>query len=348
MSDCDAPVTDDEFAALMDGLWRGAACESAAMAVAVSGGGDSMALCALLAQWARTRHPPLTLHALTVDHDLRPDAAQEAAQVGQWLGSHMPDVRHHILRRPKPAAAQSRIQEQARHDRYRLMAGYCADHDISCLCLAHHADDQAETVLFRLAKGSGPDGLAAMRACQPYDDKLALLRPLLEIPKTRLTASCAARNIPYVHDPSNENDAFARVRLRHAYDVLAGEGLTRERLTHLARRLARATEALDHYAAHLYDKALISQGRDHITWRLEILADAPAETRLRVLKKALAVLDGDGERSGYGVRMQKLEALHDRLFSAADPLRTTLGGVIFDKNPAQGVLKLEKEALNTN
>ncbi|MCB1721002.1 MAG: tRNA lysidine(34) synthetase TilS, partial [Alphaproteobacteria bacterium] len=111
------------------------------IAVAVSGGPDSMALCWLLSRWAVERG--VKIHVLTVDHGLRPEAAEEAIQVGAWLGGWSQQVEHHILRWKTPA--DTAIQEEARKARYGLMAEYCRVHDIRHLFLAHHRDDQAET-----------------------------------------------------------------------------------------------------------------------------------------------------------------------------------------------------------
>src|SRR5690606_21458404 len=128
------------------------------------------------------------IHALTVDHGLRAESAQEAKAVAAWV-KDWPRIRHSVLN-ISALRGQSRRMEQAREKRYEVMARYCADKKIGHLFLAHHLDDQAETFLFRLAKGSGLDGLAAMKPRQRYDDNLVLLRPLLDTPKAALIKIC--------------------------------------------------------------------------------------------------------------------------------------------------------------
>jgi tRNA(Ile)-lysidine synthase len=211
------------------------------LAVAVSGGPDSLALALLLAEWAHSRNG--RLDALTVDHRLRPESTAEAQQVGRWL-EHLPGVTHRILpwTDPKP---ESGIQAVAREARYRLLAAYCRDHAILHLCVAHHRDDQHETHRLRTGHGSGALGLAGMSAARPLDG-VRLLRPLLGIAKVELVALLAARDQKWISDPSNSNPAFERVRLREAATpetetrdaaALHRLGLERQRLEAEAARI---------------------------------------------------------------------------------------------------------------
>ena len=153
-------ITADHFNELMTAcLPDGAGGD---VAVAVSGGADSMALCLLAQGWAKAQG--VRLFALTVDHGLRADAAAEARQVGQWLSGH--DIEHHVLGHEDPPP-RANIQAWARELRYRLMEDWCAQHGVPLLLVAHHLEDQAETLLLRLARGSGVDGLAAMAEAVP-------------------------------------------------------------------------------------------------------------------------------------------------------------------------------------
>ncbi|RMF12780.1 MAG: tRNA lysidine(34) synthetase TilS [Alphaproteobacteria bacterium] len=205
------PLSADEFSHLM------AACgpfeARPKLAVAVSGGADSMALMHLVHVWAQDRGGQVC--TLTVDHDLRPEAGAEAAQVRRWCEAA--GIEHHVLRweGPKPRA---RLQERARRARYDLMAGWCRRHGLLHLLVAHHQGDQAETFLMRRERGSGPEGLAAMPpvALPPGAGYRwpRLLRPLLPVPKCRLEATLVARQQSWIDDPSNENAAYQRVRLR--------------------------------------------------------------------------------------------------------------------------------------
>ncbi len=354
------------------------------IAAAVSGGPDSMALCYVLAHCSKE-----PVHVLTVDHGLRPEAAQEAAQVADWVEG-LPNTRHTVLKRemknivtsrtaledspslregvggggrmlnsntvnphlnPPPQGEENnasggvrggttRIQEDARRDRYALMAAYCAENNIGQLFVAHHQDDQAETFLFRLAKGSGLDGLGAMRPVYDYNDDLSIIRPFLDISKSELVSFCTAQDIPYIKDPSNEDTRFARVRLRGSYEVLEEEGLTPKRLAVTAGRLARAREALDFYTTSVWEEALSTAEPSRIVFNFERMKNEPAEIRLRVLVKAMEMIN---QKQGYGPRMEKLESLSGRVFDDSDFKKASLGGCLVGLDQKMGLITVEKE-----
>jgi tRNA(Ile)-lysidine synthase len=178
------------------------------IAVAVSGGPDSLALTILADRWARGRGG--RAWALTVDHQLRSESVAEAATVGRWLGAC--GIAHTVLTwdGDKPTAG---IQEAARAARYRLLAGWCAEHGCLHLLAAHHREDQAETYLLRRRAGSGTDGLAGISAVRELA-QLRLVRPLLDVPRARLAALLDAEGQEYLQDPSNRNPAFERSHLR--------------------------------------------------------------------------------------------------------------------------------------
>jgi tRNA(Ile)-lysidine synthetase-like protein len=201
------PVSDEEFAVRLDRL--GPFDRPLRLAVAVSGGPDSMALSLLAARWVRQRGGQFL--ALTVDHRLRPDSTAEAAATGAALARH--DISHRILTWTDAPARAS--QDQARRARYDLLGQACREAGIRDLAVAHQREEQAETVLLRLAKGSGIDGLAGMAAWRtaPWG---RLLRPLLDLPKARLVATCAGFGAVPVDDPSNRRSRYARARLRAA------------------------------------------------------------------------------------------------------------------------------------
>ena len=220
-------LSDDEFAALMAQF---APFEAApAIAVAVSGGRDSMSLALLASRWAARCGGDLV--AITVDHGLRPDSASEARQVGGWLRAH--GIRHGVLRWPGPYPS-SGIQAAARQARYRLLTDYCRDHAILHLLVGHHREDQAETVWIRHERASGRDGLAAMA---PLSEQmhLRLLRPLLDVPRARLSAILDTIGQGWIDDPSNDNTQMARGRLRSQ-----GSELSLSDALHTAQSSARA------------------------------------------------------------------------------------------------------------
>lgn len=212
--------------------------------VAISGGSDSMALLHLVAAWAREQ--AYELRAVTVDHRLRPEAAEEAAFVARTcLGL---GVEHDVLR--WTWSGRGNLQEQARIGRRSLIEDWARELRLHLVCLGHTADDQAETVLLRLARGSGVDGLAAMPDLFVTSDFL-WRRPLLPISRAELRDWLRARGLSWVEDPSNEDLRFDRARARAMMARLADLGLTRERLVRTAEHMARARAGLDAQAAEI-------------------------------------------------------------------------------------------------
>lgn len=327
-------LTQQEFAQKLAGI-RDFAAEKA-VAVAVSGGPDSMVLCWLLSRWAEKNG--VALHAFTVDHGLRPESAEEALQVGVWVGG-WPKVEHHILKweGEKPDA---RILEEARTARYALMAKAMKEAGCHSLFVAHHRDDQAETFLIRLAKGSGLDGLSGMRTLQSMEGQGVIVRPLLDVSKDEIIQMCDANNIPYVNDPTNKNEKYLRPRLRAAKEALEEEGLSSKRLAVTARRLARAREALDDLSQDLFVMALKEQKDDGFLFDYRALHAAHEELVLRVCLKAM---DSIRVEADYGPRMERLEALLERILKDSLFKSATLGGCLFAMDRKNGTLWIGKE-----
>ena len=187
------------------------------LAAGVSGGPHSLALALLAAQWAKTRGGDLL--ALVVDHGLRPDSRSEADAVAASLAALAIPAR--VLRLGLPSG--SGVQERARDGRMAAMLRACAETGRPWLLLGHHRADQAETVLFRALRGSGPAGLAAMAAVRPAASAL-VLRPLLDVAPARLEAAVAAAGLVPVRDPSNDDPRFVRTGLRRALADPGGTG----------------------------------------------------------------------------------------------------------------------------
>lgn len=223
------------------GPWHGVSH----IAVAVSGGADSLSLALLAKQWATAEQKNLT--ALIVDHGLRDASAQEAAQAKAWLGQH--NIAAHIISLHL-AGITSAIQETARTARYDAIHNWCNAHHVSHLLLGHHLGDQAETFLFRLLRGSGFNGLAAMSMKSDYQG-LVLLRPLLYTPKRQLTNYLQSHHQSWIEDPSNQNDDFTRIQMRrfierhHAAEALAA--LAQQFGQYRAREDARLNRLMQRY-----------------------------------------------------------------------------------------------------
>lgn len=295
-----------------------------AIAVALSGGPDSLALLVHAARWAKRRKGASVL-ALTVDHGLRAEAAEEARQAG--VQARALGVSHRILKwtGAKPSRG---IQAAARAARYALMAEACRGEGIGELLLAHHLEDQAETFLLRLARGSGVDGLSAMAAMRDYDGReprLRLLRPLLDVPRARLAASVAKAGLTPSQDPSNEDERYERVRLRRALPRLAEIGLDAATLARSAERMARAREALDGQAERFISIHGILTDWGSALIDSEALAEASDEIALRVLSRLGRTVGG----GAWPPRDEALRAILDAVRSGGLGRGRTLSGCKF-------------------
>ncbi|WP_430511151.1 tRNA lysidine(34) synthetase TilS [Pannonibacter phragmitetus] len=328
------PVSDDEAARLLAPLEQ-----FSSLALAVSGGGDSLALLHLTAGWARARRSAglaaPSLLVLTVDHGLRPEAASEARFVLQQAEALQLPARILTWQAPEGLA---NLQAEARMARYSLLADAMDLSGVEALVLAHHLDDQIETFFDRLTRGSGVYGLAAMAADQPGGPfGLRLLRPFLTVPGARLKASLAARGLAWVDDPSNSNPAYKRVRLRQLQAGLLIEGLDPARINSTINRMARAAQAIDAAADVLLKDASVGDVPDFARLDLARLALLPEEVRLRLLARLAQHVSG----SLHPPRLDRLEALDARLL-AGGALRVTLAGTVFDLS-AGGRLRLWPE-----
>jgi tRNA(Ile)-lysidine synthase len=320
------PISADEAAALFGDL-----AASSGLLLAVSGGPDSTALLWLAARWRKAAKTKLT--AVTVDHGLRKEARREAVAVGK-LAKKL-GVPHRIVKwtgqKPK-----SGIQQSARRARYDLLVTAARKAGAGHIITAHTLDDQAETVLMRMARGSGIGGLGGM-ARRSKLDGLTLVRPFLDLPKARLVATCKAAKIGYADDPSNLDPKFTRARLRPLMALLAAEGLDARRLSGLARRLRRADAAIEAVVERAatqwpeVDGATIVPGAGFMS--------LPPEVALRVLGRAVARHATEG-----AVELGKLEALLAAVLPAVQapaktPFRRTLAGALV--SAVNGQLRVE-------
>jgi tRNA(Ile)-lysidine synthase len=322
-----APVSAAEAKTLFAPLAR-----ASALILAVSGGPDSTALLFLAARWRKSLQRGPKLVAVTIDHGWRPESAAEARAVGR-LARRL-GVAHRTLRWEgrKPTTG---LQQAARETRYRLLAAAAKTAKADHVLTAHTLDDQAETVLIRMSRGSGLTGLAAMAPVAPMlasacaERAITLVRPLLDIPKARLIATLAQAGIDFAHDPSNRDPRFTRARLREIMPALAREGLDARRFAVLARRLRRSDGAIE--AAVDAAAQALSQGpwsdRGPIVFLAAKFAELPAEVALRLLGRALARTGDEGP-----VELAKLETLYLALSSEkrseTGRLRRTLGGAL--------------------
>ena len=284
----------------MDAPWPGA--------VALSGGGDSSSLMHLLADWAKARglKPPM---ALVVDHALRPGSAAEAKRAAGF--ARKAGLRAHILTR-RGTVPKSGIEAAARDARYGLMGKWLKAQGIATLYVGHTLDDQAETFLLRLGRGSGLDGLSAMRMLAPFPlpefADLNLARPLLRVERTRLRAYLKNAGQAWLEDPMNSETRFARSRIRGLMPALEAAGLSALRISDAAGHLARARLALELATEAVLARAAVpDQGR--VLVDAKALLAAPREVGLRALAALLMAVSGEA----YRPRFEALERLFDTI-----------------------------------
>jgi tRNA(Ile)-lysidine synthase len=344
MDETYAPIQPDE----LDGLFARFA-SLGPCALAVSGGSDSTALMVLFADWLRQRRTDVKrCIVLTVDHGLRQSSADEARAVAATAAEL--GYRHATLawEGPKPRAG---IQAAARTARYRLMGDYMRAHGIGLLLTAHTRDDQAETLLMRLARGSGLDGLSAMAPLAPLGERaadaadgggLGIGRPFLDVPKLCLRATLEARGVRWMEDPSNIAPEFERARLRAARIQLDALGLTPDMLALSAARLARARRAVEAMVDEVCDPQAgavrVDPACGVVLIDRALLRQVAEEVALRVVERAILAAGG-GERTP----LSKLEAVVRGIWDARPPgqSRWTLARALITAEPS--VVRVERE-----
>lgn len=261
------------FAADLERLLGRPVAPNDRIGIAVSGGPDSMALLAL----SHTAFPG-QIEAATIDHGFRAEAAGEAAMVARWCGEHA--IRHVTLRPPAPITGN--LQSAARAERYRLLWEWCDERGLSWLMTAHHADDQLETLLMRLNRGSGLAGLAGVRG---RSDRL--LRPLLHWRRSELADVAKEAGCPTVQDPSNSDPRFDRAAIR--LQLSETDWLDSVSASRSAAALAEAEMALEWVVNSLDEQFIVQTGREFRLSRI----DFPREVQRRLLLRMLARLDPD-------------------------------------------------------
>ncbi|WP_164118729.1 tRNA lysidine(34) synthetase TilS [Sphingorhabdus sp. Alg239-R122] len=279
---------EERFQGSLEKLIPGFAGSAAHLGIAVSGGPDSMALLALGHHvW------PGRIRAATVDHGLRSESADEAAMVADYCAAQ--NIPHNVLHPARPITGN--LQSGARAARYALLNDWAAQNECLWIATAHHSDDQLETLLLRLARGAGLDGLSGVRAINGN-----IVRPLLDFRKAELLEYCAVHAIPHVHDPSNANIDFDRVRMRHALESL--DMLDAVAANRSARSLADAGTALDWVVMREADAYVLRDGNAVTLGN----TDYPTEVLRRLLLHCIALLAPGTQPRGESI-MRALAAL---------------------------------------
>lgn len=271
------------------------------VAVAVSGGADSLALTLLMHEWGVPRG--VEVIGITVDHRLRSDSTKEALSVHEWLKAR--GIEHHTLTWQHPGIA-SASQQKARSARYQLLSNWCSSRKMKTLLTAHHLQDQWETFLMRLSKGSGLTGLCGIKP-ESNINGLRLIRPLLHVRAERLEKTLERFNQPFIKDPSNHKPEYTRVRWRQLLPILSKEELTPEIIDQVQRRFQITEDYLEQQLRIAITECVID-GRIH----LAAFKTLHKEIAYRLLKHILLKI---GEHT-YPLPYESLGCLYEKLINS--------------------------------
>jgi len=297
--------------------------------LAVSGGGDSIAMLHLAAR----RLSSGQLRAITIDHGLRPEAAEEIAEVARQAAEL--GVPHEVAHWQWDG--KGNLQAAARAGRREAIYAWALTHNLRHIWLGHTSDDQVETLLMRLARGSGIDGLTGMYPATTRDG-LAILRPLLQISRADLRAWLKAERITWCDDPSNDDPRFDRVRARQMMDQLSKLGMTRKRLLQTAAHMQAAQISLQR-AAQSFANDHVQQDTGDLLFAPEAMDLSKEDAPRRVLAAALRWIAGQDYRPRF-------EQLLKFAAEARSGMKATLGGCLVLPN-TDGRLRLTREAAAT-
>lgn len=286
------------------------------IAVAVSGGCDSMALCLLTQEWAAVGGGKVT--ALIVDHGLRPESGEEADYVASVLQQHAIES---VVFTLGSVIGCSSVQSEARKRRYNEMLRWCKENGVLHLLVAHHANDQQETVLMRLVRGSGLHGLTAM-SMVGYRQEVRIIRPLLEVTKEECKAFLESLGQAWVEDPSNAKSDYARNRLRHNISFLQSEGWSVERSIRLVDNLRRSEAFVQRNMVQWMVQHVMLHAAGVVSFSKVQFDTLDEELRLRVITHCLSCINSDDSLP----RFNDVEALNAALMCADGFSARTLNG----------------------
>ncbi len=304
------------------------------IAIAVSGGADSMALLFLADNWAKAHNGEVI--ALTVNHNIRNEAESEAQQVYQWCKDLR--IKQYILpweHINKPITA---IQKNAREARYQILTDHCKKHNILHLLTAHHNDDQIETMFFRLARGSGLSGLSAM-PLQTIISGVRILRPLLTTSKTRLIATLQSYKQDWIEDPSNQNIDYGRVMIRKKLSETDNNENLKIRASYAINRLSCFRNILENKIASEMTNVINIYQAGYAIIDLSKFYDIKKTIGEQILSALIQTLNGEY----YPPRNEKISNLYKDLNIKKSKLKRSIGGLLFEVTPEQKLLVYREE-----
>lgn len=292
------------------------------LAIAVSGGADSMCL-ALLAKQSHSN-----IIAIIVDHGLRTESNKEAKLVQKRLKAL--EINSEILKwdGKKPS---SNIQEKAREARYNLLFEYCKKHKIKHLLVGHTKNDQAETVLMRILRGSGIDGIAGIKKLEKRKG-ITIVRPLLDFTRDEIVKTLKHYKVKWVEDPSNLNEKYERIRIRNLINSQKDASTWINRLSLLSSNANRARNFLDTEVSNFIKKHVKISNLGYVSFNVDEIENLHDEMKLRILSKLLLIVSGRKRRS----RLSSLEKVNLKKTNTLwDCITRNLNGVCYIyKEPA--------------
>lgn len=304
------------------------------LAVAVSGGADSLALTLLAHEYAKEKSGKII--ALTVDHKLREGSSKEAHELNELLTKL--GIEHHILTWDRNSNISSNIQSKARNSRYQLLTDFCNKHQILHLLVGHHKNDQIETFMMRLERGSGVSGLASMNDIN-YLNKVRILRPLLNTPPEKLRNYLKERKISWAEDPSNLNEKFTRIKFRMMLKNYDDLSLDRIFNTSITMRRANYSIKKNTYAQMVKLLKIYKEG--YATIDIKLLLAIAQEESFRILSDVLTTIGG----SEYPPRYENIQRLYDKINSGSFRAHTLGSCKLIIKNKLLLVYKETKKDL---
>ena len=299
--------------------------------VAVSGGPDSLALVTLSKIYSIDKK--VRFYYVLVNHNIRKKSLKEAREVQYLLKKN----KIHLVILNNKKKINKNIKSNARKTRYKLLSDYCTKKKVRNIITAHNLEDQVETFLIRLSRGSGLKGLSSMKLITKIENNLSLIRPLLDIKKKLLIKISNLTFGKYIKDPSNKDKKFLRTKIRNLQTPLKKSGINYDQIIKSINNLASSDEILDNYFKEKFSKVLI-KSRESVTIRLNKFLELEKEFKIRVINFAIKEL----RNNYYNLRSKKVKLLIENLEKKSF-LRATLGGCIFSREKDKISLKIEKK-----
>ena len=298
--------------------------------VAVSGGPDSLALVALTKIYLYFKKTKF--HYVLVDHGIRKNSNEEAEKVKKLLKKNKINLKI-ILNKKKII---KNIQAEARNIRYEIFSNYCKKKGIKTILTAHNLEDQVETFLIRLSRGSGLKGLSAMKTMSKINKQVILFRPLLDVKKKYLIKISKDTFGEYIKDPSNQDLKYLRTKVRSLKKPLENSGIKYEQIFKSIQNLSHSKTTIEEYFQKIFNK-LIKKHKNQIMINFKNYRELKNDVKIALINEAIKKL----KRNYYDIRSKKVHNLIKNL-EKKDFKKTTLGGCIFFKKDQNLCLIAEK------